>query len=206
MYVLGGRGVAAHQAVLAELPDLAAPGPGFLGRIAVVVVLAHGLEFRLRPQPQPRGIEARDADVEAGGLEGLHLGAQDGFVGSALGEQIVGVHKGPPLGLAQTVDLDAGEVGVAALPGGKDPAVPVDQVAGGVDPGRDDAPELIEAADELVDLLLRVQLCVVFVWDQLVDLPPHKPDVLFHAFSSVKSGHSPRMPRRIPSGSARASS
>ena len=90
------------------------------------------------------------------------------------------MNEGAALGLAQAVDLDARKLGVAALPGGEDPPVPVDQVAVGVDPGRDDAPELLEAADQLVELLLRVELCVVLVGDQLVDFPPDEPELLFH--------------------------
>ena len=86
------------------------------------------------------------------------------------------MHEGAPLGLAEALDLDAGELRVAPLPGREDPPVSVDQPALGVDPGRHDPPELVEAVDQAVDLLLRMQFCVSLVGDQLVDLSPDQPD------------------------------
>ena len=125
-------------------------------------------EGRLRflvAQLQPGGIEARQRDIKAGSLQRDHFPAQDLGVGAAFGQQVVGVHKGPALRLAQVVDHHAGEVLVAALPGRQDAAVAIDQVAVGRDSGGHDPLELVKAADQLGDLLRRVQLGVALVGD-----------------------------------------
>ena len=175
--------------MLAELPDLAAPRARLLRRLPVVLVL-DDLRLILRAQLEPGRVEARQPDIKAGGGQRLHLPAQHGLVGRGLCEQVVGVHERAPLDLGEPLDLDAGELRVPALPRRQDPAVAVDQISGGVDPGRNDPPKLVKAVDQAVDLLLRMQLGVAGVGDQLVDLSPDEPDGRFsHVFLSFPVGN-----------------
>ena len=60
---------------------------------------------------------AGQPDIKTGGSQRFHLPAEDRCVGRRLREQVVGMDKRPALGLAEPVDLNAGEIGVAALPG-----------------------------------------------------------------------------------------
>lgn len=177
VHVVGGRSVAAKQPVLAELPELAAFRARLLRELFVEVVLGDFWRgFVLRSKIEPRGVVAGQTDIEAGVSQRLHLPAQDGLIRRGLRQQVVGVDEGAPLGLAQALDLDARELRVAPLPRRQDPPVPVDQTPLGVDPGRHDPAELVEAVDQAVDLLLRMQLRVALVGDQLVDLAPDEPD------------------------------
>ena len=131
------------------------------------------------PEHQPLRVVAGQRDVEARGGQFDHLGPQHGLVGAALAQEVVGVYKRAPLVVAEAFDLDAREVRVAPLPRRQDAPVSVDQPSLAVDARRYDPPELVEAVNQLVELLLRVQLCVMLVWDQLVNLLPDKPDRRF---------------------------
>ena len=137
---------------------------------------------RVAAELQPSRIEAGDRDVKTGGGQRPHFPAQNALVCRRLCEQVVGMDERAPLQLAEAVDLDTRELRVAALTCRQDPPVSVDQVALGVNAGRHDPAELIEAVDQTVDLLLRVQLRVALVRDQLVDLSPDELDAFaFHA-------------------------
>ena len=132
----------------------------------------------LAAERQPGRIEAGQRDIEAGGLQRDHFAAQDLLICLALSQKVISMHEGAALVLAQMVDDHAGKVRVAAFTSRHDPPVSKNQMPLGVDAGRHDPPELVEAAHQFPDLLRRVQLRVVLVGDQLVDLAILEPDLV----------------------------
>lgn len=165
--------------MISKLPELPAGRPWRFRDLQLHVVLLH---LGRRIQDEVCVGVASQPDVKAGSGQGFHLASQDLLVGRGLGQDVVRVHKGPALRLAQAVDLDAGKLRVPALPGRQDPSVAIDQVSGGVDACRHDPPELIKAAYKFVELRLRVLLRVPRVGDQLIDLPPYQADRRFCHF------------------------
>lgn len=103
--------------MLAELPELPALRARIFRELLVEVVLGD-LRRRLifLAQLQPGRVVAGQADIKTGVCQRLHLAAQDRLVGRRLRQDVVGVHEGAPLQLAQALDLDAGELRVAPLP------------------------------------------------------------------------------------------
>lgn len=154
-----------------ELPHFALGDTRLRFRIRIVVVLNNlpsCVDF------QRARVKAGNTHIKSCSPKGLHLAAQQILVGAGLCEQIVGMDKRAALEITEAVDLDARELRVAALPGCQDAPVAIDQVPVLVDPGWYDPAELVEAPHQLVDLLLRMLLCVPRVGNQLVDLPPYQ--------------------------------
>lgn len=127
MDVIGGHGVAAHENVIAELPEVAAFCPWLFRNFCVAVVLGRILKLSLDGfQFDPGSLKAHQGDVEAGGPEGLRLAAEDVFVVAGLAQEVVRVDEGPALVLGEVRDRDGRYLGPAFRLGGQQPAVSVD--------------------------------------------------------------------------------
>ena len=148
-----------------------------------IVVGLEGVVCGFRVAESDSGsLKAYQGDVEAGGPEGLCLGAEDVFVVAGLAQEVVRMDEGPPLVLGQILDRDGRHLGPAFRLGGQQPAVSVDDAVLVVDADGDDHAKLTEGTAELFDLLRGMEFGVVFVGMKLGDLPQLHAGDCSHVF------------------------
>ena len=177
-YIFASGGIAAHQPMIAQQPDvpLLHKGLGFKRCVLIKVILLNLVLILCEQVSDLRVLKAGQGHIKIHPLQGFDLNPQHFFIPACiLCIAVVCQNVGLFLCLGEMIRQHTGYLGEAFLLGSHQPAVTGDHAEIPVDDDRVDEAELPQRGPELHDLICRMGTGIVDIRNQPVD--GHQPHV-----------------------------